>query len=79
MPRAGLTAAPTLANVLDRLAAKRYPQAPDAVYFETLIDALQQAYSRPARGAGATGSTPGRRELHDPTSPRSTTKAGSPP
>src|SRR5438094_1637398 len=40
----GLTAAPTLANVLDRLAGKRYPQAPDAVYFETLIDALQQAY-----------------------------------
>lgn len=40
----GLTAAPTLANVLDRLAGKRFPQTPDAVYFETLIDALQQAY-----------------------------------
>jgi gamma-glutamyltranspeptidase/glutathione hydrolase len=40
----GLTAAPTLANVLDRLGSKRYPQSPDAVYFETLIDALQQAY-----------------------------------
>ncbi|MBV9150341.1 MAG: gamma-glutamyltransferase, partial [Alphaproteobacteria bacterium] len=40
----GLTAAPTLADVIDRLSSKRFPQAPDAVYFETLIDALQQAY-----------------------------------
>jgi gamma-glutamyltranspeptidase/glutathione hydrolase len=40
----GLTAAPTLADVLDRLSSRRFPQAPDAVYFETLIDALQQAY-----------------------------------
>src|SRR5439155_22635860 len=31
----GLTAAPTLADVLDRLAGKRFAQAPDAVYFET--------------------------------------------
>jgi len=48
----GLTAAPTLANVLDRLAGKRYPQAPDAVYFETLIDALQQAYHARLEGLG---------------------------
>jgi gamma-glutamyltranspeptidase / glutathione hydrolase len=40
----GLTAAPTLADVLDRLSGKRFAQAPDAVYFEALIDALQQAY-----------------------------------
>src|SRR5438445_308773 len=40
----GLTAGPTLANVLDRLAGKRYPQAAAAVYFEKLVDVLQQAY-----------------------------------
>ena len=48
----GLTAAPTLANVLDRLASRRFPQAPDAVYFETLIDALQQAYHARFEGMG---------------------------
>jgi gamma-glutamyltranspeptidase/glutathione hydrolase len=48
----GLTAAPTLADVLDRLGSKRYPQAPDAVYFETLIDALQQAYHARLEGLG---------------------------
>jgi gamma-glutamyltranspeptidase/glutathione hydrolase len=48
----GLTAAPTLADVLDRLAGKRFPQAPDAVYFETLIDALQQAYHARLEGLG---------------------------
>ncbi len=48
----GLTAAPTLADVLDRLAARRFPQAPDAVYFETLIDALQQAYHARFEGLG---------------------------
>src|SRR6266404_5833950 len=48
----GLTAAPTLANVLDRLAGKRFPQAPDAVYFEALIDALQQAYHARLEGLG---------------------------
>ena len=42
----GLTAAPTLADVFDRLSGKRFQQAPDAVYFEALIDALQQAYHR---------------------------------
>jgi gamma-glutamyltranspeptidase / glutathione hydrolase len=48
----GLTAAPTLADVLDRLASKRFPQAPDAVYFEALIDALQQAYHTRLDGLG---------------------------
>ena len=48
----GLTAAPTLADVLDRLGGKRFPQAPDAVYFETLIDALQQAYHARLEGLG---------------------------
>src|SRR5438105_3725258 len=48
----GLSAAPTLADVLDRLSSKRFPQAPDAVYFETLIDALQQAYGARLEGLG---------------------------
>ncbi len=48
----GLTAAPTLADVLDRMSSKRFPQAPDAVYFETLIDALQQAYHTRLEGLG---------------------------
>src|SRR4051794_4616922 len=48
----GLTAAPTLADVIDRLSSKRFPQAPDAVYFETLIDALQQAYGARLEGLG---------------------------
>jgi gamma-glutamyltranspeptidase / glutathione hydrolase len=48
----GLTAAPTLADVLDRLSGKRFPQTPDAVYFEALIDALQQAYHARLEGLG---------------------------
>ena len=48
----GLTAAPTLADVLDRLSSKRFAQAPDAVYFETLIDALQQSYHARLAGLG---------------------------
>jgi gamma-glutamyltranspeptidase/glutathione hydrolase len=48
----GLTAAPTLADVIDRLSSKRFPQAPDAVYFETLVDALQQAYHARLEGLG---------------------------
>src|SRR5205823_2306525 len=50
----GLTAAPILAAVLDGLSSKRFPQAPDAVYFETLIDALQQAYAARLEGLGDT-------------------------
>jgi len=48
----GLTAAPTLADVLDRMSSKRFQQAPDAVYFEALIDALQQAYHARLEGLG---------------------------
>ncbi|MGE5269329.1 MAG: gamma-glutamyltransferase [Thiohalocapsa sp.] len=48
----GLTAAPTLADVLDRLSGKRFPQAPEAGYFEALIDALQQAYHSRLEGLG---------------------------
>src|SRR5215212_7186103 len=50
----GLTAAPTLADVIDRLSSKRFPQAPDAGYFEALIDALQQAYHARLEGLGDT-------------------------
>src|ERR1044071_5610663 len=48
----GLTSAPTLADVLDRLSGKRFEQAPDAVYFEALIDALLQAYHARLEGLG---------------------------
>ncbi|HKS89986.1 MAG TPA: gamma-glutamyltransferase [Stellaceae bacterium] len=48
----GLTAAPTLADVIDRLSGKRFAQAPDAIYFEALIDALQQAYHARLDGLG---------------------------
>ncbi|HTZ38291.1 MAG TPA: gamma-glutamyltransferase, partial [Stellaceae bacterium] len=40
----GLSAAPTLADVLDRLDGKSFPKRPDATYFEAVAEALQQAY-----------------------------------
>jgi gamma-glutamyltranspeptidase/glutathione hydrolase len=41
----GLTAGPTLARVLGRLAERRFAGAsPDAAYFEAVIDALRHAY-----------------------------------
>jgi len=40
----GMTAGPTLARVLRRLAERRFAGTPDAVYFEAVIDALRQAY-----------------------------------
>jgi len=48
----GLTAAPTLADVLDRLSSKSFAGAPDAVYFEAIVDALQQAYAARLEGLG---------------------------
>lgn len=48
----GLTAAPTLAEVLGRLAGERFAKEPDAGYFEALIRALQQAYSARLSGLG---------------------------
>src|SRR5204862_3009309 len=41
----GLTAAPTLADVIDRLAGYRFGKLPGPDYFEALVDALQQAYA----------------------------------
>ncbi|HEX3535480.1 MAG TPA: gamma-glutamyltransferase [Stellaceae bacterium] len=48
----GLTAAPTLADVLDRLSSKSFAGAPDATYFESIVDALQQAYAARLEGLG---------------------------
>jgi len=48
----GLTAAPTLADVLDRLASKSFAGAPDPVYYEAVVDALQQAYGARLEGLG---------------------------
>ena len=42
----GMTAGPTLARVLGRLAERRFAGGiPDAAYFEAVIDALRQAYA----------------------------------
>jgi len=41
----GLSAAPTLADVLDRLDRKSFAKRPDALYFEAVVEALQQAYA----------------------------------
>jgi gamma-glutamyltranspeptidase/glutathione hydrolase len=53
----GLTAAPTLADVLDRLGGRSFGRTPDAGYFEAVIAALQQAYANRLEGLGDT--TPG--------------------
>jgi gamma-glutamyltranspeptidase / glutathione hydrolase len=48
----GLSAAPTLADVLDRLEGKSFGKRPDATYFEAVVEALQQAYSARLEGLG---------------------------
>ncbi|HTV44941.1 MAG TPA: gamma-glutamyltransferase [Stellaceae bacterium] len=60
----GMTAGPTLAFILERLAAQRFGSAPDAEYFAALIAALREAHAdRLAHagdvetGAGASTST----------------------
>ena len=50
----GLTAAPTLADVIDRLAGYRFGKLPGPDYFEALVDALQQAYAARLEGLGDT-------------------------
>jgi gamma-glutamyltranspeptidase/glutathione hydrolase len=40
----GMTAGPTLASVIERLNSGRFAAAPDAAYFEALIEALRAAY-----------------------------------
>ncbi len=41
----GMTAGPTLAFVVERLARKRFGAAPDAAYFDALAEALREAYA----------------------------------
>ena len=50
----GLTAAPTLADVLDRLGGKSFGKRPDPNYFEAVVEALQQAYAVRLEGLGDT-------------------------
>jgi gamma-glutamyltranspeptidase/glutathione hydrolase len=50
----GLSAAPTLADVLDRLEGKSFGKRPDANYFEAVVEALQQAYGARLEGLGDT-------------------------
>ena len=40
----GMTAGPTLAFVIERLARERFAATPDAAYFDALIAALREAY-----------------------------------
>ncbi|MGH7115844.1 MAG: gamma-glutamyltransferase, partial [Stellaceae bacterium] len=41
----GMTAGPTLAFAVERLARRRFNAAPDAAYFATMIDAVGEAYA----------------------------------
>jgi gamma-glutamyltranspeptidase/glutathione hydrolase len=50
----GLSAAPTLADVLDRLEGKSFAKRPDPTYFEAVAEALQQAYAARLEGLGDT-------------------------
>ena len=50
----GLSAAPTLADVLDRLSSKSFAKRPDATYYEAVVEALQQAYTVRLEGLGDT-------------------------
>ncbi len=48
----GLCAGPTLAHVLGLLAGRQFGTAPDAAYFEALIEALRHAYVERLAGMG---------------------------
>jgi gamma-glutamyltranspeptidase / glutathione hydrolase len=48
----GMTAGPTLARVLEQLAKRRFADAPDAGFFEAVIEALRNAYVERLRGMG---------------------------
>ena len=49
----GLTAAPTLAQVVAGMAAGALPRSPDAAWFATLSTVMRQAYGRRLAGLGA--------------------------
>jgi gamma-glutamyltranspeptidase/glutathione hydrolase len=51
----GMTAGPTLAQVLRRLAERRFGAAPDAEYFAALVAALREAYADRLENAGDGG------------------------
>jgi gamma-glutamyltranspeptidase/glutathione hydrolase len=48
----GMTAGPTLARVLGRLAERHFAGGPDTAYFEAVIDALRQAYAERLESMG---------------------------
>ena len=48
----GMTAGPTLAGILGRLAERRFAGTPDAAYFETVIEVLRHAYVERLAGMG---------------------------
>jgi gamma-glutamyltranspeptidase / glutathione hydrolase len=48
----GMTAGPTLASVLERLARRHFAAVPDAAYFAALIEALREAYADRLENAG---------------------------
>ena len=48
----GMTAGPTLAFTIERMMRRRFAAEPDAAYFETLIDALREAYADRLAHAG---------------------------
>jgi gamma-glutamyltranspeptidase / glutathione hydrolase len=48
----GMTAGPTLAEALGRLAAFRFAETPDATYFERLAQTLRQVYAKRLQSMG---------------------------
>ena len=48
----GMTAGPTLASILRRLAERRFAGTPDAEYFAALVEALRRAYAERLDGMG---------------------------
>ena len=48
----GMTAGPTLADVLGQLTTSRFSGTPDAAYFEALAEALRQAYAKRLENMG---------------------------
>jgi len=60
----GLTAGPTLARILGRLAEQRFTGSPDAAYFEAVIEALKHAYAERFDTMGDTEAGPATSTTH---------------
>jgi len=60
----GLTAGPTLAQILGRLAEQRFTGSPDAAYFEAVIEALKHAYAERFDTMGDTEAGPATSTTH---------------